>query len=441
MNRVLVKYWHAALRIGLDPSMDYTQQTRLFVINAFLWISLGLTILFVSVFVSLGSYSALQGLLVIPVLLLIFYFNSRSLLSISRAFVTYGLMVLVLGLALADRRTGTEYILIALGCCSVVVYEKLISVVFAFLFAFACYVAYIWYDTTHPFVPDPSLPYMLAQNSLMFLSGFAVLAQSLVFRALINGYADRLRQASQEIQSVNEELQASNEELLSFTENLDSMVKEKSSELKAYLDGINVTLYSATTDLNGNILKVNDRLLEVSGYTESELIGQNFRLLDSGFHPPEFFKTLYDTVHAGKSWRGEVRNKAKDGNFFWIDMVVIPAEMAGRGTFYLLVLALPVTERKKLEEEHLATVMALEDVAFQTSHKIRGPLARITGLTNLLQLDAVEKLEINYVAEKLVESSWELDKATHDLILFIYQHQNLHRVGKEDGKQNDERSR
>ena len=101
------------LRVGFDQTMDPIQQMRLFAINAFVLICLAMTLTFVIVFVALGSYSALQGLTFIPFMMLIFYLNSKSRFQAANAIVTYGMIVLALLLALADRRTGTEYILIA----------------------------------------------------------------------------------------------------------------------------------------------------------------------------------------------------------------------------------------------------------------------------------------------------------------------------------------
>jgi PAS domain S-box-containing protein len=419
------KYWGAVLRIGFDPAMDQTQQTRLFAVNAFLLISFILTLLFVFVFVLLGSYTALQGLLIIPVVLSIFYFNSKSWFKASQILVTYGLMVLVLFLALSDRRTGTEYILIALGCCSVVIYEKVVGVIFSFSFAFACYVFYAWYDSYYPFTADPSVPYLLSQNSLMFLSGFAVLSQSLVFRFLINDYAAKLNLANKDVESVNEALKLSNEQLKIFSENLDLSVREKTARLHAYNEAINTSIYAVTLDHDGLFVSVNDPLLIVSGYARQELIGQHYKMFNTNQLTNEQLQSRYQRLAAGDTWTGELRYKTKSGSFFWIECVIMPIKEADGSIKEFLSLGIPITERKDLEAKNLTAIGALEDVAFRTSHNIRGPLARVTGLTALLKRNAVGIDELNYVAQKLVDSSAELDEATHELTVFVNKHQKI----------------
>ncbi|MEJ7644652.1 MAG: PAS domain S-box protein [Chryseolinea sp.] len=421
----ITEYWNAVLRIGLDPVMDQTQQTRLFAVNAFLLIAFILTLIFVFVFVLLGSYSALQGLVIIPVVLGIFYFNFKSWFKVSRILVTYGLMGLVLVLALSDRRTGTEYILIALGCCSVVIYEEIGGVILSFAFAFACYAFYAWYDFYFPFTADPRVPYLLSQNFIMFLSGFAVLAQSLVFRFLINDYAAKLNTANNDVESVNEALKASNEQLKTFSENLDLAVREKGARLQAYNDAINTSIYSATLDHEGIFLSVNDPLLVASGYTQEELIGQHYKILNTNQLTGDQLQGRYQRLAAGSTWTGELRYKSKSGSLFWIECVIMPIKEADGGIKEFLSLGIPITERKFLEVKNLSAIQALEDIAFRTSHNIRGPLARVTGLTALLKMNAVGIHELNYVAQKLVESSAELDEATHELTVFVNEHQKI----------------
>lgn len=410
------------LQVGFNPGMDQIQRMRLFAINAFVLLCLALTLTFVLAFVLMGSYSALQGLAFIPFLMLIFYLNSKSKFRAANAVVTYGMMLITLALALADRRTGTEYILIALGCCVVVVYDRLKSVIAGFTTAFVCYIIYVWYDTTHTFFPDPQLPYVLVQNTLMFLSGFVVLSQSLVFRSLIHEYAARLKVANDEVITVNEELKSSNEELTSLSESLDRLVKEKSAQLQAYIDTININLYSATADRNGTILKVNEPLLEVTGYLEDELVGQNFSLLNSGYHTQSYFENLYNTILSGRSWRGEIKNKAKDGSAFWVEMVIMPVRDFANNVSYFICLALPITDRKNAEQLQERHFKIFESIANETSHRIRGPMARIHGIINLIDADSVRKEETEWVVQKLKENILELDDATSKLTATVNKH-------------------
>lgn len=421
-DSIIKKCWERVLRVGFRAEMDLTQQMRLFVVNAFLLIAFVFTWLFVAVFVSLGSYSALQGLVIIPLVLLIYYLNSIGKFTAARIIVTYGLMMVVFALALSDRRTGTEFILIALGCCSVVVYDNVASILASFTFALGCYTAYVWIDAALPFVPDPTVSYLVTQNSLVFLSALGVVAQSLAFRSLINTYSKNLKNANDEINSINEELKSSNEQLHTLLEKLDVTVKEKSAELQAHIDTININLYSAATDSNGVILKVNKPLAHISGYSEEELIGKNLGILNSGLHSPSFFKELYSTIQSGRSWRGEIQNKAKNGYLFWVDMVIMPVKQWNDEVAYFLCLALPITDRKNAEEVHRKNSAIFESIAHETSHRVRGPMARVLGLLNLIESNGIKPEELGWIIERLKENIVDLDAATSDLTTTVNQH-------------------
>lgn len=418
----LKRYWNSVLRIGYQPWMNETQEMRLFTLNAFIAISSVLTILFVVVFTSLGSLMALQGLIVLPALFIVMYFNYKGKYAIAQFLVIYLLLFLVLALALADRRTGTEYILIALGCSAAMLFERLSTIVISFLAAFGCYVFYTWYDATRPFTPDPNTPYLLIENSLMFLSGLAVAVQSLVYRNLIKRYSHSLKIANDEIGAKNEELKASNEKLTTFSENLDSMVKQKSTELQAYIDAINVNIYSSISDLDGIFLEVNEQVVATSGYSRNELIGSHFSKLSTDRYTKEYFLERRSILMEGKSWRGEVEHAAKDGQRHWFDIVVIPLRDNYGTINSFLTLGMPITERKKNEQMKNETSQLLETIAFRASHKIRGPLATIDGLTMLLQKKLVSQEEFEQVARWLAASNQDLKDATTELVKFVNEH-------------------
>lgn len=140
------------------------------------------------------------------------------------------------------------------------------------------------------------------------------------------------------------------DEVSSLNKSLERKIAERTAELNVHVKALDASTMTSTTNLQGDIIYVNDNLCLISGYSREELLGRNHRIINSGYHPTEFWAEVWNTLLAGKIWRGEVRNKAKNGEFFWCDTVLVPMLNEKQEPVEFYAIRIDITEKKKQEE-------------------------------------------------------------------------------------------
>lgn len=134
---------------------------------------------------------------------------------------------------------------------------------------------------------------------------------------------------------------------MTLTSSFADVVSEETQEIVAAL---NDTAIVAITDRHGRIIFVNDKFCEISKYTKNELIGQNHNILKSGFHPPIFYKQMWNTISQGKVWHGTIKNKAKDGSFYWVKTTIYPILDLDKKPRHYVSIRVDITDLIKLHE-------------------------------------------------------------------------------------------
>jgi two-component system, chemotaxis family, sensor kinase Cph1 len=195
----------------------------------------------------------------------------------------------------------------------------------------------------------------------------------------------------------------------------------------------------AVTDVQGTIVYVNDKFCAISQYSENELIGQNHRILNSGHHPKEFFQQMYHDIANGRVWRGEIKNRAKDGSMYWVDATIIPTlGNQGKPIRYVSIRT-EITKRKVVEEalagqalelsrrdeELVRSNAELEQFAYVASHDLQEPLRMVANYTQLLAERYHGKLDEQadkYIAYS-VDGTVRMQSLIQDLL-------KLSRIGK-----------
>jgi PAS domain S-box-containing protein len=176
----------------------------------------------------------------------------------------------------------------------------------------------------------------------------------------------------------------------------------------------------AVTDASGKITYVNDRFCRISRYSREELLGKDHRIINSGYHSKEYFRDMWRTISRGEVWRGEIRNRAKDGSNYWVDTTIVPfKDETDRITQYVAIRT-DITDRKRMQQQLIqsAKFAALGELAANIAHEVNNPIGIISGKARLLVSRAAPKFPEKMIRDlgKIVEQCDRLSDLTRRLL-------------------------
>lgn len=131
---------------------------------------------------------------------------------------------------------------------------------------------------------------------------------------------------------------------------LQQALATKTHELALFQEVLNQSSLVSVTNLKGEILSINAHFCKVAKYSSEELVGKNHNIINAGYHTPEFWRNMWQTIAAGKVWKGDIKNKAKDGSYYWVASIITPLFDEKRGFTKYMSIRQDITQRKNIEQ-------------------------------------------------------------------------------------------
>ncbi|MCZ4319883.1 CHASE domain-containing protein [Aequorivita viscosa] len=241
---------------------------------------------------------------------------------------------------------------------------------------------------------------------------------------LISAFHDvsKRKEAEVEITKHREQLEkmvAERTEKLTISE---QKLRQSIQEISDYKQALDASSSVTISDSDGIIREVNANFCELSKYSRDEVIGRSHKISNSGYHPKSFFTNLWTTISEGEIWRGEIKNKAKDGSYYWVDTTIIPfLDTTGKPYQYVSI-RIDITNKKSVEADLIkakqaadAANLAKTQFLANMSHEIRTPMNAVIGFSELLAKSVEDEKQRSQV-ESIRSSGQNLLKIINDIL-------------------------
>ena len=178
--------------------------------------------------------------------------------------------------------------------------------------------------------------YLINHGLVEINGGFIVLSILAMFFSMSNVFIVAIR------------LNTSEHEKIKYEKALHASIEE----IKQYKEALDSSSLIDITNVKGEIIAVNDKFCEVSTYDRDELIGKSHRVINSGFHSKEFFKNLWGKIKKGEIWVGVIKNKSRDGKFYWVNTSIVPFKNDKGEIYQFLTIRQDITKHTLLTSQY-----------------------------------------------------------------------------------------